>query len=615
MKSVKICFFVLTLFAAAIPAAWADSVVLNTSEDALRAAMSTGGTVEIRVTSGQVTLTQPIVVQVNTTLMSTGIVTISGNNLTRLFVVNPNVNFTIRNLALFSGRHTATNLNDGGIADTAGGAIYNNGGNLTLLNSTISNHAVLGTPGANGTDGQTGTDAENGGGAAGGAIFNKLGTLTISNCTLSANSVVGGTGGKGGNGTRGVISNGGNGGKGGTAGGAGVYSQGGTLLIYNSTFTNNVANGGVAGVAGSGSGIGFNGQNGGSGAAVGGGVATDAAYFIASGNTFVTNVAAGAAGLVGNPGANSNPGDRGINGGEAFGGAIYNRGVLLMTNCTLVANSAVGGAAGNGGAGSTQGFGSRGGDGGDGGNATGGAIENTYRITLIHSTLAGNKVVGGAAGQGGASGGLPDPGNAGHAGMENGGAISNEGEDISVANTILTGSVGGNLRGLVTDLGGNISSDTTVLFTQSTSRGSTDPGLTSLANNGGPTWTMALLTNSPAVDAAVVLYSTATDQRGTNRLGAPDIGSFEFALTSTNLPGSTNTIPTNTVVSITKASTNTVQVRWQANTNLVLQGLSSLKTTNWLTLTNLTISTQRGTFTTTFSVSNGATRFFRTKSR
>jgi hypothetical protein len=608
MKSAKFCFFILTLFAAAIPAVWADSVVLNTSEDALRAAMSTGGTVEIRVTSGQVTLTEPIVVQVNTTLMSTGIVTISGNNLTRLFVVNPNVSFTIKNLGLFSGRHTSTNLNDGGIADTAGGAIYNNGGNLTLLNSTISNHAVLGTPGADGTDGQTGTDAENGGGAAGGAIFNKLGTLTISNCTLAANSVVGGTGGKGGNGTRGVISNGGNGGKGGTAGGAAVYSQGGTLLIYNSTFTNNVANGGVAGVAGSGSGIGFTGQNGGSGAAVGGGVATDAAYFIASGNTFVTNVAAGAAGLVGNQGANSNPGDRGMNGGDAYGGAIYNRGVLLMTNCTLVANSAVGGAAGNGGAGSTQGFGSRGGDGGDGGNGTGGAIENTYRITLIHCTFAGNKVLGGAAGQAGASGGLPDPGKPGRAGTQNGGAISNEGEDISVANTILTGSGGGNVRGVLTDLGGNISSDTTVLFTQSTSRGGTDPGLTSLANNGGPTWTMALLTNSPAVDAAVFFYSTATDQRSTNRVGSPDIGAFELTQVAP-------TIPTNTVVSITKAGTNTVQVRWQANTNLVLQGLSSLNSTNWVNLTNLTIRTQRGTFVTTFNTSSGPTRFFRTKSK
>jgi predicted outer membrane repeat protein len=52
-----------------------------------------------------------------------------------------------------------------------------------------------------------------------------------------------------------------------------------------------------------------------------------------------------------------------------------------------------------------------------------------------------------------------------------------------------------------------------------------DAGLSALANNGGPTRTMAI-TGGPAVDAGSSA-APDTDQRGLNRIGAPDIGAFE----------------------------------------------------------------------------------------
>ena len=53
-----------------------------------------------------------------------------------------------------------------------------------------------------------------------------------------------------------------------------------------------------------------------------------------------------------------------------------------------------------------------------------------------------------------------------------------------------------------------------------------------LADNGGPTWTHALLPGSPAIDSADEVACPATDQRGIARPQGPncDIGSFELAV-------------------------------------------------------------------------------------
>jgi hypothetical protein len=53
-----------------------------------------------------------------------------------------------------------------------------------------------------------------------------------------------------------------------------------------------------------------------------------------------------------------------------------------------------------------------------------------------------------------------------------------------------------------------------------------------LADNGGPTWTEALLPGSPAINAGVTIPGVTTDQRGRYRpQGAgPDIGAYELQL-------------------------------------------------------------------------------------
>ena len=53
-----------------------------------------------------------------------------------------------------------------------------------------------------------------------------------------------------------------------------------------------------------------------------------------------------------------------------------------------------------------------------------------------------------------------------------------------------------------------------------------DPLLEALADNGGPTATMALPAGSPAIDAGD--SCPATDQRGLPRSGACDLGAFEL---------------------------------------------------------------------------------------
>jgi hypothetical protein len=54
------------------------------------------------------------------------------------------------------------------------------------------------------------------------------------------------------------------------------------------------------------------------------------------------------------------------------------------------------------------------------------------------------------------------------------------------------------------------------------------PLLGSLANNGGPTQTMALLAGSLCVNAGTSTGAPATDQRGVARDTPPDIGAFEL---------------------------------------------------------------------------------------
>jgi hypothetical protein len=111
----------------------------------------------------------------------------------------------------------------------------------------------------------------------------------------------------------------------------------------------------------------------------------------------------------------------------------------------------------------------------------------------------------------------------------NGGGIFSASGSLQALNTILASLSGSNVFGVITDGGGNISSDGSCDFSALGSLNNTDPVLGSLGDYGGPTPTMPLLAGSPAIDRAISAFCPSTDQRGVARpTGAGcDIGAFE----------------------------------------------------------------------------------------
>ncbi len=188
------------------------------TQAALQTAATGGGTIVFSCGAAPVTIaiTSAITFSNETVLDGGGLVTLDGGGTTRILYLNANYNeatprLTVQNLAFHAGNNPKTG------SDTAdgGGAIYRNGGSLTVIDSTFDdNHA-----------GATGQDL------AGGAIYGFGGGETvISGSTFSNNSA--------------------------SDGGA-VGSLEGGLTVVNSTFTNNAAtgSGGNPGDGGCGGGI------------------------------------------------------------------------------------------------------------------------------------------------------------------------------------------------------------------------------------------------------------------------------------------------------------------------------------------------------------------------
>ncbi len=199
---------------------------------------------------------------------------------------------------------------------------------------------------------------------------------------------------------------------------------------------------------------------------------------------------------------------------SGHGGAIFNPGTLTLVNDTFSGN-----AAGSGGLFCAQ---QAGGD--------GGAIHNFGTLTMTHATVSGN-----SAGLALASGG----------GIFNGGSVT--GGTATVKNSIVAfnsaSGTPGNCGGPITNGGNNLANDASCGFGAGNG---VDPLLVAIANNGGPTQTMALQANSPAIDAVpdgactdLAGNPVATDQRGIARpQDGPDadtkprcdIGAFELVL-------------------------------------------------------------------------------------
>lgn len=110
----------------------------------------------------------------------------------------------------------------------------------------------------------------------------------------------------------------------------------------------------------------------------------------------------------------------------------------------------------------------------------------------------------------------------------------------TLRNTVITsnGVDCGTTSSTIASAGHNVSSDTSCNLAGTGDLSATDPLLGPLADNGGPTYTHALLEGSPAIDAGDNANCPTVDQRGASRpQGAGcDIGAFEIGELTTPSP-------------------------------------------------------------------------------
>jgi hypothetical protein len=156
--------------------------------------------------------------------------------------------------------------------------------------------------------------------------------------------------------------------------------------------------------------------------------------------------------------------------------------------------------------------------------ALGGAmsIGTTAPVTIVNSTIVGNSAPGPVAFVGGIVVGSPNA--------------------LTLRNVILAFNTGGNLFN-PWNISRQVAGSHVIQWPRyrqppmgqpepmavATDHQWADPLVAAPAPNGGPTWTMALLPGSPAVDAGTSTGAPATDQRGMARQAAPDIGAFEVS--------------------------------------------------------------------------------------
>ena len=437
------------------------------------------------------------------------VITVSGNNATRVFNVmtstlSANVAVTFDSLSIISGSVQITNCGAGAARCSGGGMIQNSGVAVTVTNSTLSGNLAF-----------YGGGIFNGGGALminnstffgnrasyGGGIFNDgtngLAMVEIDNSALSGNLALYGSG---------ILNDGTNGSA--------------TLMVTNSTLSDNTSH--VYG-----GGIFNDGTNGLAtvmvtnsilsrnwGGTGGGGIFNDGtnglATLIVTNSTLSGNAAENGGGIY-NPGGTVTVNNSTLSGNvSAYGGGIYNPGGMVTVNNSTLS--------------------------GNGANYNGGGIYNNGgTLTVNNSTLFGNRV------------------------WVSGGGISSVGDEYTfttISNTIVsrnfvmntantddvslddsnsTDSFTSGGHNLIGTIGTGITA-----FTGTSDIINTLPRLGPLADNGGATFTHAPLVDSPAIDTGTCSGLT-TDQRGVARPqnGVCDIGAVEARLFLTlNVVGS-----------------------------------------------------------------------------
>jgi hypothetical protein len=196
---------------------------------------------------------------------------------------------------------------------------------------------------------------------------------------------------------------------------------------------------------------------------------------------------------------------------------------------------------------------------GNAGNGPGGGISNSGgTVTLTNSTVSGNSATAGLEGGGivnfnGGTVTLTNSTVSDNSALFGGGGIFNVGGAVTLRNTILAGnsaSTGPDCVGTLTSGGYNLlGNDSGCVFTPATgdqvgtAASPIDPTLGPLQDNGGPTYTQALLAGSPAIDVVsqAHLAGLTTDQRGLPRPNngetVGDIGAYEVQDPATTCPG------------------------------------------------------------------------------
>jgi CSLREA domain-containing protein len=326
-------------------------------------------------------------------------------------------------------------------------------------------------------------------GGVGGGVYN-IGTLTLTNCIVSGN----------------------------TAGfGGGIYTDINTALTLNNvTISSNTVGtygGGIykannASVTINGSTIRNNSASPSSG--YGGGIYTVSGASMTIDNTTISNNTASlGGGIVNDGGALLTITNSTITGNMAYNrGGFSNAGTMNLTNVTVSGNMAyVSG----------------------GGISNAGASATAYlnNVTITNNTADADNAGGGGGG-----------------GIEIGG-----GGTVNLHNTIIAGNTVGasgsapDCFGTLTSQGYNLIQNTNGCTISGSATGNLigqNPNLGSLADNGGPTQTHALLAGSPAIDAGDNSLCPAIDQRGfarpqdgdNNSTAVCDMGAYELALYS-----------------------------------------------------------------------------------
>ncbi|MBD2388783.1 beta strand repeat-containing protein, partial [Cylindrospermum sp. FACHB-282] len=237
-----------------------------------------------------------------------------------------------------------------------------------------------------------------------------------------------------------------------------------------------------------------------------------------------------------------------ISGNSGFVGGIFNLGTATITNSTISGNSGNTGSISNTGIATITNSTISGNTAQD----SGGGINNEGTLNLISSTITNNTA---------------DFDNDGNG---DGGGVFNDGGTVTAENTIIAGNFdsgnespdiagelignANNLIGSLVGASGSIGTGSDITFA---SAGITDINqvIASLADNGGATFTHAIVSGSAAINAGdntLIPSGATTDQRGITRTigGTVDIGAYESPFIPPVAANDTATTDENTLVNI-----------------------------------------------------------------